>query len=239
MTCLACESSNRLHEYQDDPWGSHGPRHIQQNSERQAVFLHVMWLHPPSFSIVTFIIIGMRVKWIIVNTNVTLGTFLRVCINPIARLTVIIALLQPQFEQSATYSSHLNLNSLIVSSLYLPAINRFVPFMSTFETESTLASTFDNSCLAMRHLDSFSTISCRTPSKKTITLDETIDGKTSECICYDIILSNQRYHMSVKYSSLSFNPTIPILTHRLLAVYIPGTDIRSSKYYPRAPTINT
>lgn len=40
--------------YHEDPWGSHGPRHTQQKSALQFWFLHTMWLHPPSFSIVTW-----------------------------------------------------------------------------------------------------------------------------------------------------------------------------------------
>jgi len=43
------------------PWGDHGPRHIQQNSNLQERFLHVIWLHPPSFSIVTWN--NVRIMW--------------------------------------------------------------------------------------------------------------------------------------------------------------------------------
>jgi hypothetical protein len=39
--------------YQDEPCGSQGPRHTQQNSALQLWFLQTIWLQPPSFSIVT------------------------------------------------------------------------------------------------------------------------------------------------------------------------------------------
>lgn len=49
----ASSSSYLLQLYQDDPWGSHEPRHTQQKSCLQFWFLHTIWLQPPSFSIVT------------------------------------------------------------------------------------------------------------------------------------------------------------------------------------------
>ena len=39
--------------HQDEPCGSHGPRQTQQKSALQFWFLHTIWLHPPSFSMVT------------------------------------------------------------------------------------------------------------------------------------------------------------------------------------------
>ena len=41
-----------LQLYQELPWGSQGPKHTQQKSALQAWFLQIMWLQPPSFSIV-------------------------------------------------------------------------------------------------------------------------------------------------------------------------------------------
>ena len=40
--------------YHEDPWGAQGPKHTQQKSALHAVFLQIMWLQPPSFSIVTW-----------------------------------------------------------------------------------------------------------------------------------------------------------------------------------------
>lgn len=54
--------------YHEDPWGSHGPRHTQQKSALQFWFLHTMWLHPPSFSIVTWHLgHSYKVKFVIIS----------------------------------------------------------------------------------------------------------------------------------------------------------------------------
>ena len=43
---------NQSYTYHDEPWGSQGPKHTQQKSNLH--FLHTMWLHPPSFSMVAW-----------------------------------------------------------------------------------------------------------------------------------------------------------------------------------------
>lgn len=49
--CIKHHSKNA---YQLDPWGSHGPRHTQQNSDLHELFRQIMWLQPPFFSIVAW-----------------------------------------------------------------------------------------------------------------------------------------------------------------------------------------
>ena len=44
--------SDLLQLYQLEPWGSQGPRHTQQKSALHDWFLQIMWLQPPSFSMV-------------------------------------------------------------------------------------------------------------------------------------------------------------------------------------------
>ena len=51
---LASSSSYLLQLYQEEPWGSQGPRQTQQKSALQAWFLQIMWLQPPSFSMVAW-----------------------------------------------------------------------------------------------------------------------------------------------------------------------------------------
>ena len=41
-----------LQLYHELPWGSQGPRQTQQKSALQAWFLQIMWLQPPSFSMI-------------------------------------------------------------------------------------------------------------------------------------------------------------------------------------------
>lgn len=48
-----CKISHLLQLYQELPCGSQGPKHTQQKSALQFWFLQTIWLHPPSFSIVT------------------------------------------------------------------------------------------------------------------------------------------------------------------------------------------
>lgn len=40
--------------HQLEPWGSHGPRHTQQNSDLHELLRQIMWLQPPFFSIVAW-----------------------------------------------------------------------------------------------------------------------------------------------------------------------------------------
>ena len=52
--CMCMKHETNTAPHQDDPCGSQGPRQTQQKSALQFWFLHTMWLHPPSFSIVTW-----------------------------------------------------------------------------------------------------------------------------------------------------------------------------------------
>ena len=52
--CMCIKHETNTAPHQDDPCGSQGPRQTQQKSALQFWFLHTMWLHPPSFSIVTW-----------------------------------------------------------------------------------------------------------------------------------------------------------------------------------------
>jgi hypothetical protein len=115
----------------NSPCGAHGPRHIQQNSKRQAKFLHVMWLQPPSFSMVTLnkknSFSSLHQKY----PNMAFRAILGVCIQPIRRLTVIRAFLQPSPEHIAC--------------------DRLVPLVYTFEAEDEATMAYDFAWLGMGH----------------------------------------------------------------------------------------
>lgn len=88
------------------------------------------------------------------NDGATSRTLFGVGRNPVGRLRIIVALLDPFLDQMTTY--------------------RIVPVLRTGETERMAAITLDRSGLNMRDFDSVGTIGRRAPPHQTVALNEAV-----------------------------------------------------------------
>lgn len=167
---LASSSSYRLQLYQEEPCGSHEPKHTQQKWCLQFWFLHTCewkWTekkkknnHCNCFADVEFYLNCMGFPYhmiaatIFLDCDITFWTFFCICCNPIGCLWVIFTFFDPFFQKATQH--------------------RIVPILAAFKTKYVRTFACHRPRFHINHFDGISTIGRWTPTQQTITFHKTI-----------------------------------------------------------------